>query len=126
VLVLGGAVAAGAAAREGLRILPPLLEGCHQQHAGPDVRRESAEKHQARNAEGACARGLPLPRRAADSQRGHASYTAQVLAKSCKLIPVMLMGTVLYGKRYAVTEYLAALLIAGACQRTMCAHARQR
>ena len=49
-----------------------------------------------------------------------------MLAKSCKLIPVMLMGTVLYGKRYAVTEYLAALLIAGACQRTMCAHARQR
>jgi UDP-galactose transporter B1 len=47
----------------------------------------------------------------------HASYTAQVLAKSCKLIPVMVVGTVLYGKRYAVTEYLAALLIAGARPR---------
>ena len=36
----------------------------------------------------------------------------QVLAKSCKMVPVMLMGTVLGGKRYSVVEYLCALLIA--------------
>lgn len=42
------------------------------------------------------------------------SYTAQVLAKSCKLIPVMIVGTVLYGKRYSVAEYAAAAMIAGA------------
>lgn len=42
------------------------------------------------------------------------SYTAQVLAKSCKLIPVMVVGQLLHGKRYSSAEYLAALLIAGA------------
>jgi len=39
--------------------------------------------------------------------------TAQVLAKSCKMIPVMLMGTVLSGKRYSVFEYSCAAAIAG-------------
>ena len=46
------------------------------------------------------------------------SYTAQVLAKSCKLIPVMLMGTLLHGKRYSALEYAAATLIAGASRKT--------
>ena len=46
------------------------------------------------------------------------SYTAQVLAKSCKLIPVMLMGTLLHGKRYSALEYAAATLIAGASSGT--------
>lgn len=41
------------------------------------------------------------------------SYPAQVLAKSCKMIPVMLMGTLLYGKRYSMFEYLCVSLIAG-------------
>lgn len=48
--------------------------------------------------------------------RSHAyavrSYTAQVLAKSCKLVPVMIAGTLLHGKRYSGAEYAAALLIA--------------
>lgn len=41
------------------------------------------------------------------------SYTAQVLAKSCKTIPVMLAGVFLHGKRYKSLEYLSAVLIAG-------------
>ncbi len=40
------------------------------------------------------------------------SYPAQVLAKSCKMIPVMIMGTILGGKRYGSLEYLCAGLIA--------------
>lgn len=40
------------------------------------------------------------------------SYPAQVLAKSCKMIPVMIMGTILGGKRYGSLEYLCAALIA--------------
>ncbi len=37
----------------------------------------------------------------------------QVLAKSCKMVPVMLMGTLVGGKRYSVLEYACALLIGG-------------
>lgn len=37
----------------------------------------------------------------------------QVLAKSCKMIPVMIMGTLVGGKRYSVIEYVCAGLIAG-------------
>ena len=40
------------------------------------------------------------------------SYPAQVLAKSCKMIPVMIMGTILGGKRYGSLEYFCAGLIA--------------
>ncbi|EFN58849.1 hypothetical protein CHLNCDRAFT_34185 [Chlorella variabilis] len=39
------------------------------------------------------------------------SYPAQVLAKSSKMIPVMLMGTVLHGKRYSMLEYACCLAI---------------
>ena len=39
------------------------------------------------------------------------SYPAQVLAKSCKMVPVMLMGTIFYRKRYSMLEYFATLLI---------------
>ncbi|KAI7838118.1 hypothetical protein COHA_008049 [Chlorella ohadii] len=39
------------------------------------------------------------------------SYPAQVLAKSSKMIPVMLMGTVLHGKRYSLLEYACCLAI---------------
>lgn len=38
---------------------------------------------------------------------------AQVLAKSSKMIPVMLMGTVLHGKRYSALEYACCLAISG-------------
>ncbi|KVH97733.1 UDP-galactose/UDP-glucose transporter 3-like [Cynara cardunculus var. scolymus] len=41
------------------------------------------------------------------------SYPAQVLAKSSKMIPVMLMGTLVYGIRYTFPEYLCSLLVAG-------------
>jgi len=40
------------------------------------------------------------------------SYPAQVLAKSCKMVPVMLMGTLIGGKHYSSLEYLCAGLIA--------------
>ncbi|MFS8031725.1 putative UAA transporter [Helianthus anomalus] len=41
------------------------------------------------------------------------SYPAQVLAKSSKMIPVMVMGTLVYGIRYTLPEYLCTLLVAG-------------
>jgi UAA transporter family len=40
-------------------------------------------------------------------------YGLQVLAKSCKMIPVMIMGTLVGGKRYSVIEYVCSGLIAG-------------
>lgn len=39
------------------------------------------------------------------------SYPAQVLAKSCKSVPIMLTGSLLYGKRYRTLEYVSALAI---------------
>ncbi|KZV43724.1 UDP-galactose transporter 3 isoform 1 [Dorcoceras hygrometricum] len=41
----------------------------------------------------------------------HESYA--VLAKSSKMIPVMLMGTLVYGIRYTFPEYLCTFLVAG-------------
>ncbi|KAG5411621.1 hypothetical protein IGI04_007940 [Brassica rapa subsp. trilocularis] len=41
------------------------------------------------------------------------SYPAQVLAKSSKMIPVMLMGTLVYGIRYTFPEYICPFLVAG-------------
>ncbi|KAJ1691214.1 hypothetical protein LUZ63_015369 [Rhynchospora breviuscula] len=41
------------------------------------------------------------------------SYPAQVLAKSSKMIPVMLMGTILYGVKYTIPEYICSFLVAG-------------
>ncbi|XP_047960030.1 UDP-galactose/UDP-glucose transporter 3-like [Salvia hispanica] len=41
------------------------------------------------------------------------SYPAQVLAKSSKMIPVMLMGALVYGIKYTVPEYVCSLLVAG-------------
>ncbi|KAM3706666.1 hypothetical protein ACB098_03G166700 [Castanea mollissima] len=41
------------------------------------------------------------------------SYPAQVLEKSSKMIPVMLMGALVYGIRYTVPEYLCTFLVAG-------------
>ena len=37
---------------------------------------------------------------------------SQVLAKSCKMVPVMAMGTLIGGKQYSSLEYLCAALIA--------------
>ncbi|KAL1299397.1 hypothetical protein HN51_043900 [Arachis hypogaea] len=41
------------------------------------------------------------------------SYPAQVLAKSSKMIPVMLMGTIVYGIRYTFPEYVCTFLVDG-------------
>jgi UDP-galactose transporter B1 len=39
------------------------------------------------------------------------SYPTQALAKSCKMIPVMLMRIVINGKRYTLREYMTVALI---------------
>ena len=41
----------------------------------------------------------------------HISYPAMVLGKSCKLVPVMLMNTLLYGRRFARHKYLVIALV---------------
>lgn len=41
------------------------------------------------------------------------TYPAQVLAKSSKMIPVMVLGTLLHGKRYQPIEYLCCFAITG-------------
>lgn len=41
------------------------------------------------------------------------SYPAQVLAKSSKMIPVMLMGALIYRVHYTVQEYVCTILVAG-------------
>jgi len=41
------------------------------------------------------------------------SYPFQALAKSCKMVPVMLGNVLLGGKRYSALEYLVVLLITG-------------
>ncbi|ONK74208.1 uncharacterized protein A4U43_C03F3910 [Asparagus officinalis] len=41
------------------------------------------------------------------------SYPAQVLAKSSKMIPVMLMGALVYGINYTIPEYICTFLVAG-------------
>eukprot|EP00736_Rhodelphis_marinus_P002408 Rmarinus@m.9328 len=39
------------------------------------------------------------------------NYPTQVLGKSCKMIPVMLLGMLIYGRRYSVQEIFCVLLI---------------
>jgi UDP-galactose transporter B1 len=41
------------------------------------------------------------------------SYPAQVLAKSSKMIPVMVLGTLLKGKQYPLIEYICCAAITG-------------
>ena len=41
----------------------------------------------------------------------HISYPAMVLRKSCKLVPVMLMNILLYGRRFARHKYLVVALV---------------
>jgi solute carrier family 35 (UDP-galactose transporter), member B1 len=48
------------------------------------------------------------------------SYPAQVLAKSSKMIPVMVMGTLLHGKQYSVLDYTCCSLVAGQCVLAYC------
>jgi UDP-galactose transporter B1 len=38
-------------------------------------------------------------------------YSSQVLVKSCKLVPVMIMGTIFGKKKYSLKEYLCVALI---------------
>ena len=38
-------------------------------------------------------------------------YPTQILGKSCKLVPVMALGIVLYGRRYAGKKYLIVLMV---------------
>jgi UDP-galactose transporter B1 len=58
------------------------------------------------------------------------SYPAQVLAKSSKMIPVMVLGTILHNQRYPAVEYFSCLLVSAgvgwfAASGTS-SHARQR
>jgi drug/metabolite transporter (DMT)-like permease len=39
------------------------------------------------------------------------SYPTQLLAKSCKLVPIMLIGWLVHGRRYSVAEFVAVVLI---------------
>lgn len=48
------------------------------------------------------------------------AFSRQVLAKSSKMIPVMLMGTVLHGKRYSLLEYACCLAISGGRSSLCC------
>ena len=41
----------------------------------------------------------------------HITYPTMILGKSCKLLPVMLVSVLLYGKRYPLSKYLAVGLI---------------
>jgi adenosine 3'-phospho 5'-phosphosulfate transporter B3 len=48
------------------------------------------------------------------------NYTTRIVAKSSKVIPTMIIGTVVQGRRYGLNEYLAAsLLVAGIALFTM-------
>jgi hypothetical protein len=39
------------------------------------------------------------------------SACVQVLVKSCKMVPVMVMGTLLHNRRYSPAEYVCMTLI---------------
>ena len=49
--------------------------------------------------------------RAADWSLSYINYPLLLLAKSCKLVPVMLVGVVMLGRRHTRAEYLAVALI---------------
>ena len=42
---------------------------------------------------------------------GHIDYPTVILGKSCKLVPVMLMNFVLYGKTFSLKKYLVVLVV---------------
>ena len=113
--VLVRTVAACAARPGRQRTRLAVLASRAQQHDWARVWGAGTQKHQARlwRAASWCSglNTLPLATR---------SYTAQVLAKSCKLIPVMIARFVMDGKRYSVLEYSAAALIAGTSHWPAC------
>jgi solute carrier family 35 (UDP-galactose transporter), member B1 len=41
----------------------------------------------------------------------HVSYPTQVLGKSIKPVPIMLLGVAIAGKRYHLMKYLGVLMI---------------
>ncbi|KAI9911589.1 hypothetical protein PsorP6_009859 [Peronosclerospora sorghi] len=41
----------------------------------------------------------------------HVSFPTQALGKSCKMIPVMLMGVLIRGKKYTIRDYICMLVI---------------
>jgi UDP-galactose transporter B1 len=41
----------------------------------------------------------------------HITYPTMILGKSCKLLPVMMVSVLFYGKRYPLAKYLAVVLI---------------
>ncbi|CAI7819323.1 unnamed protein product, partial [Closterium sp. NIES-53] len=43
------------------------------------------------------------------------SFPIQTLAKSAKMIPVMIWGTAIMGKKYNLKDYVIALLVTGGC-----------
>lgn len=45
------------------------------------------------------------------TQQSHAASLPQVLSKSCKVIPVMLMGKLISRNKYELYEYVTAVLI---------------
>lgn len=52
-----------------------------------------------------------IPTCAADWSLSYINYPLLLLAKSCKLVPVMLVGVVMLGRRHTRAEYLAVALI---------------
>ena len=42
---------------------------------------------------------------------GYLNFPTQVIFKSCKLIPVLLGGIVIQGKKYGILDFAAALLM---------------
>uniref|UniRef100_A0A3Q3X2P9 Solute carrier family 35 member B1 n=1 Tax=Mola mola TaxID=94237 RepID=A0A3Q3X2P9_MOLML len=49
----------------------------------------------------------------------YVNYPTQVLGKSCKPIPVMILGVTILRKRYSLAKYLCVLLIVGGVALTM-------
>lgn len=45
----------------------------------------------------------------------YVSFPVQTLAKCCKMVPVMIWGTAINGKRYTWREYLMAVTVTGGC-----------
>lgn len=42
---------------------------------------------------------------------GHVNYPTQVVAKSCKPVPVMILGVLFGGKKYPLVKYLFVFMI---------------
>ena len=64
-----------------------------------------------------------MPRDGSNEALRYVSYPTQVLGKSCKMVPVMLGGIILGGKKYGFFEYLQVLIITGGLLRSTSARA---